>query len=214
VNDTPLWRVGHVTGPLEFLPWDLFRASQRFDDPDRRFRTIYCAEREETALREVLADFRPNLEEIQAFLSTFDEDERGDLPDAPVTAAWRIGHVLAPTTAHLEGPVIDLLNPEVRRDLEKRHAAHLTAHDLKHLDLHEITTRRRAITQAIAADVYQRLRAAAIRFPSSLDGNPCLAIFEGHSHLVAAGEPIPLTDPPPDALVRVCDEWELKREDA
>ncbi len=50
------------------------------------------------------------------------------------------------------------------------------------------------MTQTVAADVYD-YGAAAIRFPSCLDGNPCVAIFEGRGALELAGEVLPLTDP-------------------
>jgi hypothetical protein len=41
----------------------------------------------------------------------------------------------------------------------------LLEHDMQHLDLHKITTSRRAITQTIATDLFDR-GASAIRFPS------------------------------------------------
>jgi RES domain-containing protein len=41
--------------PSRFLSW-----RNRFDHPDKVFRTLYCAEQRQTAFREVLADFRPN----------------------------------------------------------------------------------------------------------------------------------------------------------
>ena len=79
---------------------------------------------------------------------------------------------------------------------------------MRHLDLHEITTSRRVVTQTVAADVYD-YGAAAIRFPSCLDGNPCVAIFEGRGALELAGEVLPLTDPPPTALLKVVAQWRL-----
>ena len=61
--------------------------------------------------------------------------------------------------------------------------------------VHEITTSRRVVTQAIAGNVYDD-GAAAIRFPLCLDGNPCVAVFEGRGELDLASEVMPLTDPP------------------
>lgn len=207
-----LWRVGHRLRPLGFTPHELCQWNQRFDDAERRFRTVYCAEQPETALREVLADFRPKLTEVQAFLGAFGPEAREELVAQPVTARWREEHVLAPADAHLDGPVVDLTDVEVRADLEERHRGLLVEHGLEHLDLHEITTRRRAITQAIATDVYERGGAAAVRFPSRLDGIPCMAVFEGHGELLAAGQPISLMDPAPAALQEVCSAWELELE--
>jgi hypothetical protein len=86
-------------------------------------------------------------------------------------------------------------------------------HGLEHLDLHEITTSRRVVTQTIAGDLFDR-DAAAVRFPSRLDGNACIALFEtrGVAHL--AGNVVPLTDPAPSAMVAVSRQWNLDLEAA
>ncbi len=207
-----LWRVGHRSGPLDFISRELCQWNQRFDDAERRFRTVYFAERPETSLREVLADFRPNLAAIQAFVDAFGPEARAELAVEPVTARWREEHVLAPAEAQLDGPLVDLNDVQVRGELEERHMELLIEHGLQHLDLHEITTRRRAITQTIAADLYDRLGASGVRFPSRLDGNPCVAVFEGHGELVAAGPAVVLTDPAPDVLLEVCAAWGLELE--
>jgi hypothetical protein len=108
----------------------------------------------------------------------------------------------------LDGGFSDLTKPDVRAELEERHAALLLDHGLEHLDLHEITARRRVVTQSIAADLFER-GAAALRFPSRLDGLPALALFEGRAELEQVGEPIELTDPAPEPLVVVSREWGL-----
>ena len=207
-----LWRVGHRDDPLAFTRRELCSWNHRFDDSRWRFRTIYCAEDPRTSLREVLADFRPKLSAIRAFADAFGEDALDDLPSHPVTASWREQHVLAPAQARLDGPVVDLNDPQTRDELEKRHAALLAEHGLEHLDLHEITSRRRIVTQTIAAGLFDRREAAAVRFPSRLDGKPALALFEGRGELVATGEPIELTDPAPASLVEICAEWGLALE--
>jgi hypothetical protein len=76
------------------------------------------------------------------------------------------------------------------------------------LDLHEITTSRRPVTQTIAAELFDR-GAAAIRFPSRLDGNACVALFEGRGSPAAIGAPIALTDPLPQQLINVTEPWAL-----
>jgi hypothetical protein len=152
------------------------------------------------------------LSAIRALADAFGEDALDDLPRHPVTASWREQHVLAPAQARLDGPLVDLNEAGTRDELEKRHAALLAEHGLDHLDLHEITSRRRIVTQTIAADLFDRCGAAAVRFPSRLDGMPALALFEGRGELVAAGEPIELTAPAPASLVEVCSEWGLTLE--
>jgi hypothetical protein len=49
-----------------------------------------------------------------------------------------------------------------------------------------------------------------VRFPSRLDGKRALSLFEGRGALVATGEPIELTDPPPTPLTDVCTELTLE----
>jgi hypothetical protein len=79
---------------------------------------------------------------------------------------------------------------------------------MQHLDLHEITTSRRVVTQTIAADLYDE-GVATIRFPSHLDGNPCIAVFEGRGALHLDGGIVALTDPAPPQLVAVAAAWHL-----
>jgi RES domain len=72
---------------------------------------------------------------------------------------------------------------------------------------------RRAITQTIAADLFDQ-GASAVRFPSRLDGNACVALFGDHGIAAAAGDPIALTDPPPEPLTNVTAPWRLVLEPA
>lgn len=207
-----LWRVGHRGDPLAFTPFELCAWNHRFDDARQRFRSVYCAEHAATSLREVLADFRPDLNARRAFADAFGAAALDDLPAAAVTARWREEHLLAPAEMVLDGELIDLTDPAVRADLEQRHASLLVEHGLAHLDLHEITSRRRVVTQTIAADLFDRCDAGALRFPSRLDGQPAFVVFEGRGELVQAGEPIELTDPAPEVLLSVCREWGLEVE--
>lgn len=203
-----LWRVGYHSDPLGYPP--LPQYNHRFDDCRHQFRSMYAADLQETALREVLTDFRPSAKAIAAYVAVFGVEAAADIPGRPVTAAWRQHNVLAPVYLDLDGPLIDLTDHTVLHELELRHAAALAAVGMAHLDMHEVTTRVRSVTQQIATDVYERLKAAAIRFPSSRDGNVCFAVFEGRGTLVAAGEPILLTDPAPEALRKVAASWKLE----
>jgi hypothetical protein len=173
-----LWRVGYHADPLGFAPRELYEYSHRFDDLRQRFRTHYLAEQPQTCLREVLADFRPNLEARRRHLERFGPEAAEDFPAAPVTAAWRTQNVLVLTALDLDGPLIDLTDPSVRQSVEQQQMGLLADHGLDHLDLHEITTARRAVTQTIASDLYNN-GAAAVRFPSRIDGLACVALFEG-----------------------------------
>lgn len=202
------WRVGYHGDPFGFVPSEICEWSHRFDDGRHRFRTVYVAELAETCLREVLADFRPNLSAIRRFQQEMGPGAAQDIAAPPITAAWRRENVLAPVRLRLDGGICDLTDVSQRQKIEERHIDLLLQHDMRHLDLHEITTSRRVVTQTVAADIYSG-GAAAIRFPSCLDGNPCVAIFEGRGELELAGEILPLTDPPPMALLKVVAPWHL-----
>src|SRR5206468_2834034 len=69
--------------------------NNRFDDPKREYRTLYCAETVSTCLREVLADFRPNAESITEFEELFGEDSSAEEPFGLVPAEWQEKHVIA-----------------------------------------------------------------------------------------------------------------------
>jgi hypothetical protein len=187
--------------------------SHRFDDIEHRFRTMYLAELDVTCLREVLADFRPNLAARTRHIERYGPKAADDFATAPITAKWRQEHVLVSATLELVGPMVDLINVETRQEVEDRHLALLVDHGLDHLDLREITTHRRPVTQTIAGDLFDR-GAAAVRFPSRLDGKACISLFEGRGAAVPAGNVVALTDPPPAPLVTVTDQWKLEMEAA
>lgn len=203
------WRVGHISDPIGFIPRERCSWNHRFDDSKQRFRTLYCAIRPETALREVLADLRRNTDEMARYLKTFGDDARADLPAEEISADWRSQNVLAPCRIDSDGEILDLTDPAVRHQIERRHAALLAAHGMPHLDIAQVTVRRRAVTRALATDAHDELGCAGIRFPSRLDGLPCYALFEGRARLEAIDPPIPLTDPPPPALEHVAADWGL-----
>jgi hypothetical protein len=85
---------------------------------------------------------------------------------------------------------------------------------MDHLDLSEITAKLRPVTQTIAAYAHDSLGAAGARFPSSLDGNACVALFEGRGTLEIIGDAVALIDPAPRALRKVCTGWHLEMEPA
>lgn len=208
------WRVGYHTDPTGFVPKELCAWNHRFDDPGRRFRTIYIAELDETAIREVLADLRPNTAAIARYIEKFGPRAAKDVPAQPVTESWRRQHVLAKVRPVLNAPVLDLCDADVRYKVEREHTTLLNAHGMDHLDLSEITAKRRPVTQTIAAYSYDDLDAAGVRFPSSLDGNVCVALFEGRAALKIIGDPVALIDPAPRALRKVCMGWHLEMERA
>jgi hypothetical protein len=195
---------------LEFVPHDRYSWGHRFDDLKQRHRTLYCAETPETALREVLADLRPNAAAIAKHRQMYGAGAIESLPKTSITERWRKDNLLAPCALVYSGRLLDLADPHERHEIEIRHAPLLAEHGMSHLDMHEITTRRRIVTQTIATDAHDNLDVAAIRFASSRDGYGCIALFEGRAELVAEREAIELTDPVPASLLTVADEWNLQ----
>lgn len=103
-----------------------------------------------------------NLGALRRHVERYGPEAAQDFTEKPITAQWRIQHVLVPTVLELDGPLIDLTDVPTRQEIEERHVELLIEHGLQHLDLHEITTSRRAITQTIAADLFDR-GAGAVR---------------------------------------------------
>ena len=166
-----------------------------------------------TCLCEVLADFRPNLEARRRHIKRYGPEAANDFASEPASAKWRQENVLVSATLELGGPVVDLIDTQTRQEIEHRHEGLLVDHQLEHLDLHEITTDRRVGTQTIAGDLFDR-GAAAVRFPSRLDGKACVALFEGRGVPRLVGNVVALTDPAPSPLVTVSAHWELGLEAA
>ena len=211
-NDT-WWRVGYHEAPADWVPWHRCSWEHRFDDPDREYRTFYCGAEKETCVRESLADLRPNvnaraeLARLQVEVLEYAPDELF-VPASAVTSAWRAANVLVEVRLERdEHPVADLDSVRLREQLERAHAPTLRAYGLEHLDISEVRSRVRPVTQLISRDLYER-GVAALLFRSNLDDGQCLAVFEGHGWLEEVGEAIPLADDVPE-LVKVCGEYGL-----
>jgi RES domain len=203
-----VWRLGHRDDPLEFVPRRLCGWHHRWDDPERRYRTIYCAENELTCLREVLADLRPNAKAIAELKELFGEDTRALRGVGEVAAEWRAAHLLCPALAVSGHRFCDLdAEVELRNELEHALAVLLAVHDMDHLDIAQVRSRDRIVTQTVGRILYERAY-AGVRFGSNIDDRPCYALFEGRAELEANGEPLELT-PDLGPLRRVCDEFGL-----
>lgn len=194
------------------MPHELCSWEHRFDDPQREYRTLYCAEHRRTCLREILADLRPNVNTRVDFAQF--QIEQGYTPDElyeparEVTSAWRRENVLAKAKVERDGPLLDVDDVDLRAELERSHSDLLRSHGMDQLDISEIRSRNRPVTQAISRDLYSQ-GAAGLLFKSNLDDEQCLVVFEGIASLEDTGEPwIELTDDVPE-LLQVCAEYGL-----
>jgi len=205
-NGSLVWRVGHVSAPLDFPPREVLSWKNRFDDPDKVFRTLYCSERRQTALREVLADFRPNAKARAEYRELFGEE----LPPPRIKEVWLRERVLARGEIRvLQNELANIDDPALRHQFEQLHADLLARHGMDHLDVAQIRGKDRPVTQTVTRFAADR-GAAGIVYGSNLDDLPCAALFEGRSLLVPVPgpDPEPLTASHPD-LVAVCNELGL-----
>jgi hypothetical protein len=210
-SEAIVWRLGHIDGPLAYVPRELCSWQHRFDDPRREFRTLYCARLTETCIREVLADLRPNAKARSDFaqwqLAQGIPSDQLRQPTREVSARWRESHILASAGVNREGPLVDIDRPSIRFELEERHAELLAEHGMSYLNIAEVRSRNRIVTQTIARDLYER-GAAGVRFRSTHDDEPCIALMEGHATLVPTGVYRRLTEDIPE-LVALCAEYGL-----
>jgi hypothetical protein len=205
-----VWRLGHREAPLDFIPLEHCGWQGRWDDPRRAYRTLYAARDVETCLREVLADLRPDTTMLAEFRELFGRDAGLEAAAGTVPAEYRRRRVLAAAYVVVDdGHLVDVDAARTRAALEREHAPLLAEHGMAHLDVAEIRSRTRVVTQHIGRVLYEG-GAAAIRFGSNLDDRPCYAVFEARGHLAPRGraQPLELTaDLPP--LVAVCAEYGL-----
>jgi hypothetical protein len=144
---------------------------------------------------------------LTEFRELFGRDAGLEAAAGSVPAEFRRERVLAPATMVLDGELVDVDAPRTRAALEREHAAMLAEHGMAHLDVAEVRSRTRAVTQHIGRTLYER-GTAAVRFGSNLDDRPCYAVFEARGHLEPRGDVVELTAGLPD-LVTVCDEYGL-----
>ncbi len=206
-----VWRVGHESAPLDFVPHTFCSWQHRFDDPRREYRTLYCAEHPLTCLREVLGDLRPNTK-ARAEFEKFQLDqgippEEVHRPAREVSAAWRERNILAPAVVIRHGPLADLDDRTLLEQLADAHAALLAIHGMPQLDLTQITSKTRPVTQAISRDLFDQ-DAAGVLFRSNHDGRRCIVLFEGRARLEWAGPQVSMAEDHP-ALIQVCGEYGL-----
>lgn len=206
------YRVGWHEEPTEFVPRHLCSFEHRFDDPEHEYRTLYCAETKLTALREVLADLRPNVNARADFarwqLAQGVPSQDLYEPTRRVTRRWREQHALAVVTIERDDrPLVDIDEPALRDQLEREHAELLRDHGMAYLNVSEVRSKNRAVTQTISRDLYEQ-DAAGILFRSNIDDGRCVVIFEGNASLEPLEDVVPLSRDLAE-LDQICTEWGL-----
>lgn len=145
-----------------------------------------------TCLREVLAQFRPHAESLAEY------QEKIGLPELTlagvVSRSWLKERAIARGRLELTGELVNLDSMTVRRDFERRYARVLREHGVKYLDISELRSRFRPLTQLLARDLYEQ-GAAGLLYQSNLDNQTCVALFEGRALLKSTGRAIRLSEP-------------------
>jgi hypothetical protein len=158
----------------------------------------------------VLADLRPDTAMLAELRELFGRDAALEAAAGTVPREFRARRVLVSAYVRVDdGELVDVDAPATRAALEREHAPLLAEHGMRHLDVSEIRSRTRVVSQRIGRVLYER-GAAGIRFGSNLDDQPCFAVFEARGRLVRRGraKPLELDERLPE-LVAVCDEYGL-----
>lgn len=159
----------------------------------------------------MLADLRPNAKALAELRELFGEATPAVRDAGVVRHAWCDEHRLCPARAIGDGDLCDIDGDlTLRRDLEHEHARMLVEHGLDHLDVAQIRSRDRIVTQTVGRSLFRR-GFAGVAFGSNLDDGRCVALFEGRSRLLQTGTALTLTPDLP-ALIDVCDELGLRLE--
>lgn len=204
-----VWRVGYYSAPCDFPPSNRpYAWTNRFDDPNKQYRTLYCADEKKTCLREVLADFRPNTKAILEFIQFFKPTMEEKRVFGKVTMGWRREHVLAQANMKISsGKIVDVEDTSVLKKLEYQMADFLARESIKHIDIKELRSKRRNVTQQISRALFDS-GYDVIKFYSHLDRLPCYALFEFRAKLNQIGKAISLAVDFPELIV-VCKELDL-----
>jgi RES domain len=162
----------------------------RYDDPDGRFRTLYCATEPEGALGECLGDFvlsTAAVVHIEAFLRSepepgFDEDYHHPLRADDIKAfGWKLGHAPA-----RDARLIDVDHWRTYLAAAPHALPALGRYGINRFDRRMLLDERRYITRTLggiyradAADEYGELLASGLRFTSRLPPSwECWALWE------------------------------------
>lgn len=184
-----MWRVGHISAPLDFVPHDFVSWAHRYDDPDGSYRTLYCAPERETCFLEVFYDKRPDLATIDDIVSTqgCSREEAWRQAEAGMISRKEIlDKAIAPARIEVDsGEMVDIEDLALRFQLELEHS--------KELDLSVLRSKDRFLTQKLGRFLHER-GVAGVAYGSRIVNSRCIALFEGRARLVPDGPAQPLEE--------------------
>jgi len=181
--------------PFAPAPWE-YVGNNRYDDPERKFRVIYCASERAAAFGETLARFRRSLrllelmraidddgesiEEALGGLLDLDDERRGVVP-----VDWRFKRQIGSTILDPSLRFAAIAEPESVAHLRSALAPVVDMVGLADFDLGAVFSAERIITQHCARYIYDLRNEqgdplfAGISYPSRINSHwTCWAIFD------------------------------------
>jgi hypothetical protein len=205
-TDPFIWR---VPSPLDFAN----PGGSRFDDPNGRYATLYCATRRYGALLEKLSPLRPIPELAAQYDSALDDDADPayDQP-APGTVFpvdFTTSSVMGIVTIDSACCFLDVDDPHNHRRLEQLGGRPLLdLLEISRIDRGTFVTLDRRLTRQIAGELHDILSddIAGLRYTSAIDqAAECWAIWDHARDALSSHdiEPFDLMSPDMEAVVKL-----------
>lgn len=193
-----LHRLAQRPDPLALTPWE-FTGRERFDDPQRRFRTRYTATQRLGCFLEALAPLRPSPGLIAAWRAVRGPAEPYPRPRIPVE--WWVQRALGHLRVTEKVRLLDVRAIETCAVLRTELAEVLDVLGIPDLDPSTLRGPQRGLTQAIAMWAFER-GFGGIAYRSRFDDGlaytlDCWALFEGTA-MEAQGQYEDITRDDPD----------------
>ena len=174
-----LYRIGRKPAPLAWPPWELTGA-ERFDDLERRFRTLYAATQRIGCFLEALAPLRPRPEAMAKWKAIHGPEA---YPPQPIARGWHEQRAMAYLRLTRPVRLLDVRAITTCAFLRGELAVTLDALHLPDLDPSMVRGPHRHLTQAIAAWAHEH-GFGGIAYRSRFDDGleyvlDCWALFEG-----------------------------------
>jgi hypothetical protein len=206
-----VWRLGNLPSPANFVPIEYCTWDNRFDDPYKTFRTLYCAEKIITCLREVLAPLKPNQNTIEDFNAVMGHDPLV-LKTPILTMKYRRRKALVKAElVIISGSLRILEKNKTMQFIHEQIPETLSRYEIKSLTLETLRSDYRELTQKLTRLFFDHAD-AGVEYHSKLDGHKCFALFEDRAYLKELRrERLHLSKEFPE-LTEVCREFNLEIE--
>lgn len=155
---TVLYRVGTMPAPAELPPMEVLErpARHRFDDPKRRFRTLYTAENRRGAYLEKLAWMRPDLTTIaqEQAMEGAPTERPPDVLPASLMASLGVATLRVERVPKQR--FLDFRHAATWGRLREELAGQLAVLGLADLDASHVLSAKRDFTQAVAGWAFEQ----------------------------------------------------------